>query len=91
MTDQPPDPEEQLASFLGQAGQLSQMLIARANQEMISGPPRQLYERVPWGKVNQFAAEGWTLTAVMSDGLHVMQREFTMADAAAEIVRADTS
>lgn len=87
MTDEPFDPERQLAGILQQAGQMATMLTAHG-QEIMSGPPRRVYERVPWEQVNEYAAGGWELTAVMSDGLHVMQRQFSPADAAAEILAA---
>lgn len=86
MTDQPFDPEQQLAGILEQAGQLGKILTAHG-QEILSGPPRRVYDRVAWEQVNKYAAEGWELTAVMSGGLHVMQRQFSPADAAAEFLQ----
>ena len=80
------NPERQLADILQQAGQVSRMMLAHS-QETASGPPRHLYERVEWENVSAMAAEGWELTAVISDGKHVMQRQFTVADAAAELIK----
>lgn len=85
MSDEPFDPEREMAGILQQAGQMAKMLTAHG-QEILSGPPRRVYERVPWDQVNKLAADGWELTAVMSGELHVMQRQFSPADAAAEIL-----
>ena len=85
MSDEPFDPEREMAGLLQQAGQMAAMMTAHG-QEIMSGPPRRVYERVTWDQVNQYAADGWELTAVISGGLHVMQRQFSPADAAAEIL-----
>ena len=85
MSDEPFDAEREMAGILQQAGQMAKMLTAHG-QEIMSGPPRRVYERVPWEQVNKYAADGWELTAVVSGGLHVMQRQFGPADAAAEIL-----
>ena len=85
MSDEPFDAEREMAGILQQAGQMAAMLTAHG-QEIMSGPPRRVYERVAWERVNEYAAGGWELTAVMSGGLHVMQRQFSPADAAAEIL-----
>ena len=79
--------EQQLGSAMQQAAHLAQLMTNEVTNAVLS---RRLYQRVPWEKVNDWAAEGWELTAVISDGLHVMQRQVgpaeQMADALTRIV-----
>jgi len=44
------------------------------------------YKRCIWDDVNDLARQGWILTPVISDGLHVMARPRGVADDAAEFL-----
>lgn len=75
--------EQQLGDAMQQAAELARLMTTTAVESVLS---KRLYERVPWEKVSQFAAEGWELTAVMSDGLHVMQRQVGPAEQVTDAV-----